>query len=580
MVTTLLNNRYQAIQVIGDGGFGQTFLAEDTYLPSRRRCVIKQLKPVVDNPQMYQMVQERFQREAATLEHLGEGSDQIPKLYAYFSENGLFYLVQEWIQGQTLTQRVEVEGPQSETTVSQILVSLLPVLNYVHSRRIIHRDVKPDNIILRQSNGQPVLIDFGAVKETMGPVVNAQANANQSLVVGTPGFMSPEQAVGRPVYASDIYGLGLTAIYLLTGKQPQELQADPQTGKILWQQAVNVSPNLAEVLDRAIQPYAGDRYTTAQKMLDDLQHPAVKPPLPLATQTATVVVSPKASGGPPPPVVQLPQPAAVINPPAHPNRQKAVVIGVLAGVLAAAAVALALRHQPDSTQVTTSQSSQSPPEPSAATPSEPPSVPTVTPPLATQVPSPDTSPKATQVPSPLAPSPNQDSGNPTETPSPATSASGQDSETNKTGPATASVQTFPTGTARSTVEAALGKPNNDSRGAWGNTRAVLYKNVVPGQVDLGYLYDRDGQIRETEAGFAPTADPQIISTTLNKMLDSGANEKIERALQQVQQGQKNYYTFTQGSLKGMIVRQNCNSIYISVWDADLHDFDTAGAQKC
>lgn len=212
---TLLNNRYQTIQVLGAGGFGETFLAEDTYMPSRRRCVIKQLKPIINDPQMYQLIQQLFQREAANLESLGEGSDQIPNLYAYFSENGQFYLVQEWIQGQTLSSKVETEGPLSERAVREILVSLLQVLDYVHSKRIIYRDIKPDNIILRQSNSQPVLIDFGAVKETMTTNANFQGKTTHSIVLGTPGFMAPEQATGRPIYASDIYSLGTTAISTL-----------------------------------------------------------------------------------------------------------------------------------------------------------------------------------------------------------------------------------------------------------------------------------------------------------------------------------------------------------------------------
>lgn len=229
MMTTLLNNRYQIIQVLGAGGFGETFLAEDTYMPSRRRCVIKQLKPVTNDPQMYRLIQQRFQREAATLEALGERSDQIPKLFAYFSENGQFYLVQEWIQGQTLTDKVASVGPLSESAVREILVSLLLVLDYVHSKGIIYRDIKPDNIIIRQSNGQPVLIDFGAVKETMTATINSQGKPTYSIVLGTPGFMAPEQAAGRPIYASDIYSMGMTAIYLLTGKLPQELEIDLHT---------------------------------------------------------------------------------------------------------------------------------------------------------------------------------------------------------------------------------------------------------------------------------------------------------------------------------------------------------------
>lgn len=93
----ILNNRYRIINTLASGGFGETFLAQDTQMPSGRFCVIKQLKPIVNNPQIYQLVQERFQREAAILEELGETNNQIPRLYAYFTENGQFYLVQEWI---------------------------------------------------------------------------------------------------------------------------------------------------------------------------------------------------------------------------------------------------------------------------------------------------------------------------------------------------------------------------------------------------------------------------------------------------------------------------------------------------
>ena len=158
MNTKLLNNRYQVIEVLGAGGFGETFLAEDTYMPSRRRCVIKKLKTITGDPRTYDKIKQRFEREAATLEILGEGSDQIPKLYAYFSEQGLFYLIQEWIQGQTLTQAIETKGALPEAQVRGILLSLLPVLDYVHSQNIIHRDIKPDNVILSASNSKPVLI--------------------------------------------------------------------------------------------------------------------------------------------------------------------------------------------------------------------------------------------------------------------------------------------------------------------------------------------------------------------------------------------------------------------------------------
>ncbi|MBW4494829.1 MAG: YARHG domain-containing protein [Oscillatoria princeps RMCB-10] len=295
MTPALLNNRYRIIKALGAGGFGETFLAEDTQMPSSRRCVIKQLKPVANNPQIYELVRERFGREAAILEELGEGNSQIPRLYAYFSEGDRFYLVQEWVDGETLSQKLETSGVMSESSVRALLVSMLPVLEFVHSKRIVHRDIKPDNIIVRRRDGVPVLIDFGAVKETMGTVVNSQGNATSSIVIGTPGFMPSEQAAGRPLYSSDLYSLGLTAIYLLTGKVPQEL-ADPVAGEFVWHRhALSVSREFAAVLDKAIQFGPRERYTTAREMLDALQQPLQQPGVPVSRSLE--VPAPAPSGG-------------------------------------------------------------------------------------------------------------------------------------------------------------------------------------------------------------------------------------------------------------------------------------------
>ncbi|MHC5610620.1 MAG: protein kinase domain-containing protein [Nostoc sp.] len=304
---TLLNNRYRVIQTLESGGFGETFLAEDIQMPSNRRCVIKQLRPIQNNPQIYQLVQERFKREAAILEQLGGATKQIPSLYAYFQLNGQFYLVQEWIEGDTLTKKVHEQGSLSESAVKEILVSLLSVTEYVHNQRIIHRDIKPDNIILRHRDRQPVLIDFGAIRETMGTVVNSQGNPTSSIVIGTPGYMPSEQAAGRPIYSSDLYSLGITAIYLLTGKQPQELETDPSTGEIVWHKhALSVSQTMLAVIDRAIAYHPRDRFSTAKEMLKVLQFGAgtcskvayIQPPAittPSTTLKKTVSVSPAPS---------------------------------------------------------------------------------------------------------------------------------------------------------------------------------------------------------------------------------------------------------------------------------------------
>lgn len=272
--SSLLAHRYRVLRVLGEGGFGVTYLATDTQMPSQRQCVVKHLKPIQDDAQSYQLVQERFQREAATLERLGEDQDQIPRLYAYFVEGHQFYLVEEWVMGATLTQKLATipGGLMGEDTVRQVLLDILPVLNYVHQHQIVHRDVKPDNILLRHGDQKPVLIDFGAVKETMGTVVTASGQATSSIVVGTPGFMSAEQIAGQPVYASDVYSLGLTAVYLLTGKNPQVLETDPKTGSYLWRpHAPKVSSSLADVIDRAIQMSPHQRFQTAEEMLDALE---------------------------------------------------------------------------------------------------------------------------------------------------------------------------------------------------------------------------------------------------------------------------------------------------------------------
>ncbi|MEC4814678.1 MAG: YARHG domain-containing protein [Scytonema sp. PMC 1069.18] len=307
----LLDNRYRILRTLGSGGFGETFLAEDTHMPSQRRCVIKQLKPIHNNSQIYQLVQERFQREAAILEDLGGNSDQIPALYAYFQLNEQFYLVQEYIEGDTLTAKIKQQGLFSESAIRELLISLLPVIEYVHSKRIVHRDIKPENIILRHRDGKPVLIDFGAVRETMGTAINSQGSLTSSIVIGTPGYMPSEQAMGRPVYVSDLYSLGMTAIYLLTGKHPHELEIDPSTGELIWDsRTFNIHETLTKVLKKAIAYNPRDRFSSAREMLDALQTGilpdaiSVNPTIPFTQPPSTV----------PPPFQTAPQQTIPFSP--------------------------------------------------------------------------------------------------------------------------------------------------------------------------------------------------------------------------------------------------------------------------
>ncbi|AFY95220.1 serine/threonine-protein kinase [Chamaesiphon minutus] len=295
---------YPIIRKLGEGGFGTTYLATNTLMPSQPYCVVKQLTPTSADPKVQQLIKDRFKQEAITLEHLGKDSNgKVPSLYAYFVERGEFYLIQEYVDGQTLNERVQTRGLFTEIQVRQLLTDILPTLCYVHDRGIVHRDIKPDNIMLRHRDNKPILIDFGAVKEIMSTTITASGDTAQSILIGTPGFMPLEQMSGRPMFASDIYALGLTALYLLTGKMPTEIETDPDRGNLNWQSlAPNISPQLVEILTKSIQPLSRDRYQNARQMLEDLSissspfpQPPVVSPIPIADDREKTVYVPIAT---------------------------------------------------------------------------------------------------------------------------------------------------------------------------------------------------------------------------------------------------------------------------------------------
>lgn len=212
----LLGDRYGVQKIIGQGGFGRTFLAIDEYKPSKPPCVIKQFYPQLQGTSSIQKAAELFELEAVRLEQLGKHS-QIPDLLAYFSQDGRQYLVQEFIDGENLAEALESKGYFSETQIRNLLNNLLPVFEFIHSRQVIHRDIKPENIILRQ-DGELVLVDFGAAKYATQTALGLTGTR-----IGTAGYTAPEQANGKPIHASDIYSLGVTCLYLLTQVEPIDL---------------------------------------------------------------------------------------------------------------------------------------------------------------------------------------------------------------------------------------------------------------------------------------------------------------------------------------------------------------------
>jgi len=268
----LLRDRYRGLKALGRGGFGATFLARDESLPGHPLCVIKQLRPSTEAPHILDMARDLFQREAKILGKIGN-HPHLPRLLDYFETNQEFFLVQEFINGKTLQQEVKQGGPFSEAGVKQFLSEALPIVQYVHNNKIIHRDIKPANLIRRDEDKKLVLIDFGAVKDKVNPSLaeNSDQTALTAYAIGTPGYAPPEQMAMRPVYASDLYAIGVTCIYLLTGKSPKDLDYDPNTGEMLWRNLVHVSDHFADVLQKLLEISVRHRYQDVESILRDLE---------------------------------------------------------------------------------------------------------------------------------------------------------------------------------------------------------------------------------------------------------------------------------------------------------------------
>lgn len=267
----LFRDRYRVLKRLGRGGFGVTYLSQLALLPGEPYCVIKQLCPKARNELTLERAKVRFRREARALASLGSHS-QIPQLLDYFTTNGEFYLVQDYIHGETLAQEVRRQGRQTEAQVKYFLREIIPVVRFIHRNRIIHRDIKPPNIIRSERDRRLVLIDFGAVREFLVDVdgqSSFQAPATQ--FVGTPGFAPPEQLALRPCYSSDIYALGMTCLYLLTARTPMEFDQDPRTGIINWRSMVTVSDHFAAVLDKMLKPEPDSRYISIDEVARALE---------------------------------------------------------------------------------------------------------------------------------------------------------------------------------------------------------------------------------------------------------------------------------------------------------------------
>ncbi len=329
----LLQNRYRVLHLLSRGGFGRTFLAVDQQIPSHPYCVVKQFFFRDENGDGYQTATRLFRQEAVRLDQLGK-HPQIPQLLAYFEQNQELFIIQEYIEGKTLFDEFKEEGVFSEAKIWQILKEILPILDFIHRNNIIHRDIKPANIMRRlitpspspmpqpmikpeaetlcpgtllmgdqeqaqisakikqtisfstpqptskiefkpvnfnqdQPQNQIILIDFGGAK-----LLTGSGLVGSGTIIGTPEFMAPEQTRGKVYPATDLYSLGTTCLYLMTGISPWKLYNDAQD-EWEWKQYLKptqtISPPLQNILDRLVYYKLNQRYQSAEEVLQDIK---------------------------------------------------------------------------------------------------------------------------------------------------------------------------------------------------------------------------------------------------------------------------------------------------------------------
>ncbi|HLP90262.1 MAG TPA: protein kinase [Nostocaceae cyanobacterium] len=265
MLGQLLDGRYKIVRVLGAGGFGQTYVAEDTKLYNTL-CVVKQLKPMATDDETLQIARRLFASEAQLLHKLGT-HDQIPQLMAHFEENEEFFLVQQFIDGHPLNDELKPGTRLNETEVISLLENILQPLSFVHQNQVIHRDIKPPNLIRRHSDNKVVLIDFGAVKQISTQVASGGGVTKMTVGIGTAGYMPSEQSRGSPRLSSDVYAVGMIGIQALTGLMPYQLQEDIETAEIVWRNLADVSPSLANVIDQMVRYDFRQRYQSAVEAL-------------------------------------------------------------------------------------------------------------------------------------------------------------------------------------------------------------------------------------------------------------------------------------------------------------------------
>jgi serine/threonine-protein kinase len=594
----LQGGKYSLDQLLGEGGFGITYKATHHYLG--QTVVVKTLNPANQNHPQFAKLEQQFQDEGRRLALCVHPN--IVRVSDFFIEDDVPYLVMDYIPGETLEAVAFPDTPIPEAIAIHYIRQVGAALQVVHQNGLLHRDVKPQNIILRQNTQQVVLIDFGISREFTPGVTQTHT----SMI--SEGYAPVEQYITQQkrTPATDVYGLAATLYALLTAQVPvASILRDRQTMPTPAELQPHLSPEINQAIMRGMAIDVHYRPRTIEEWLSMLPdyapvagEPITQPPSLLSTSpptAATLAVSPRYSSNTP-----IPEPATYIPPYVPPNVHSTVatyvptVVGNVApeqsqpkksggwrfAFLGLVAIASIVTAAVGAVWFRSQQFANLPSPFPAASPTP-----------ALEI-SPSPSPEASPSPSPEAsPSPSPEASSeaalplddiapiePVQPDKPRKAERQNDDDRPRSnrgnsgsGGARRSVRGIATGASQQEVESLLGRPDSeDSNAYWENTRSARY-DVVPGQVSLGYIYDKGSdRLRQTEATFVQSTDNLTMRVTLNGMLANQLSEEIEQGLASVHDRQSNQYNFQVGALQGTIQRNEQDRVYMAVWEEGLH----------
>lgn len=562
MVKSLQAGKYTLDEELGQGGFGLTFKATHHYL--HQVVVIKTLNQSIRKQPNFQEFVQKFQDEARRLALCVHPN--IVRVSDFFTEDGMPYMVMDYIPGPTLGELVYPDRPLNEAVAIHYIRQMGAALEVVHQKGLLHRDIKPQNILLREGTQEVVLIDFGIAREYEQNLTQTHT----SLV--SEGYAPIEQYMRsqRRSAATDVYGLAATLYTLLTARIPvASILRDRHQMPSPRDLQPHLSPAVNQAVLRGMALNAEDRPQTIAEWLNLLPQTSLTaipttpqpPALSSTSQAATIALVP-----PSPPHQNIPGASATVQPRTSTESRPSIALPLLVLVAIAALIGgitatLQLANRPsDPVSSPSPQPSPSPtptPEPSPSPSPTPEPAPS---PLPTPVPTPAPAPIPTPAPAPVptpAPAPV-----PTPAPAPVPTPTPQPAE--PTPPPIA--RGFPPGTSEAQILEAFGEPSQTTSGLWG-TDAISYDL---GTIKLGYLLDPNSrQIRQTEVSFDPNIDRFISRVIVNGMLGSNAPLEVIDEFEQVRQGQEQYYEFSHENFRGVIERESDGRIYVGVWDRQL-----------